>query len=591
MVKRQFQWALTIFVGILVFVGGGSLFVRHVVWPQIQRLPFVANREVVPFHQHLGFDPEIPIMVFGNALLQASDAPPPFVVDDAIYLPVAFLSHHFDRFMFWDDYARVLTLTTYSEMLVFHPGQARFYINGFPHYLENPVRRAGNNLFMPACLAQRLYPITVEYNAYNNIVVIESLERTYTRAELTSRTDIRHHPDNRSPVVARVPSGSGVTVFDESEGGGFTRVRSEDGLIGWVPTSSIGEQTTGYNYEAMQRETLLDDFVNSHTRRPSMWPHGQPVILAWDDISEPAVNYARIEAPLYDGINVLAPTWFRLDSIATGVTSVGSREYTRWAQAEGVQVWPTFEVSIGQTRAFLTDRAVRQRVINQLVNLVDELNLDGLNIDFKPTSPDEGPYFIQFLRELSLRLGMRRVVLSVNEAAQETMFYRRELLAYSVDFVILMAKDEHGPNAAYSGPVASLPFVQMYVDNLLTYVSHEQIVLGLPFYNRVWREVIGDNTPETRQIRHFGTAYTREWFEYNNAVWEWLPSIGSYYGRFAEQEGDEIVYYRVWLECGRSIGEKLQVLQNYNLAGAAVWNRNFRHNEELWEAVEAFLRD
>jgi len=592
MVKRQLQWALTIFVGIIVIIGGGSLFVRHVVWPQIQRLPFVANREVVPFHEHHGLDPEIPIMIFGDAMLQTSDAPAPFIEDEVIYLPVAFLTHHYDPFLFWDDYAGVLTITTHNEMLVFNPGQTRFYVNGFPHFLDNPVLQVGDDIFMPACLAEGLYPILVRYSDYYNIVVINDMHRWYRRGGLPSRTNIRYQPDNRSPIATRAPSGTGIVIFDESENGSFFRVRTEDGILGWVPASALPQYSFEYSYydSAFEGEPLLDDFINTAARRPTIWPEGQHVVLAWDDISEPAANYSRMEIPLYDSINVIAPTWFRLDDIAAGVTSIGSLEYVAWAQDEGIQVWPTFEVSFGQTHAFLTNRAARQRVINQLVSFVDELGLDGINIDFAPASPVEGPYFIQFLRELSLRLGMRRVVLSVNEAAQEAAFHRRELLVYTVDFVILMAQDEYGQDGDYSGPVASLPFIQNNVDNLLGYIPHDRLVLGLPFYNRIWREIIGDNTPETRQVRHFGTAYTREWFEYNNAAWEWLPEIGSYYGRFAAQEGDEIVYYRVWLECSRSVSEKLQLIQAHNLAGAAVWNRNFRHNEELWEAIGQHLR-
>ncbi|MCL2405904.1 MAG: glycosyl hydrolase family 18 protein [Defluviitaleaceae bacterium] len=591
MVKRQLQWALTIFVGIIVIVGGGSMLVRHVIGPHVQRLPFVSNRDVVPFHENFGFDPEIPIMVYGYALLQESDAPPPFVEYESqvVYLPVAFLAYHYDRFLFWDEYAQVLTITTHNEMLVFHPGQVQFYLNGFPQYMTNPILMVNGNLFMPACLAEGLYPLTVYHNTENNIVIIENINTQHTRAELTSRTDIRYGPDNRSPIAARAASGSRITVFEESENGDFTRVRNEDGIVGWVTTSSVGASHIGVD-EVIERETLLDGFVNYAIRRTALWPTGRTVIMAWDNISEPAANNTRMQSPIYESINVIAPTWLRLDSVDAGVASIGTQEYTAWAHEQGVQVWPTFEIAGGQTRAFLTNRAARQRVINQLANFVDELNLDGINIDFSPASPAEGPYFVQFLRELSLRLGMRSVVLSVNIAAQETAFYSRELLRYTVDFVFVLALDEHGHDAQYSGPVASLPFVAESVNNMLAYIPQEQLILGLPFYNRIWREVIGDNTQETRQVQHFGTAYTREWFEYNNAVWEWLPEVGSYYGRFAAHEGDDIVYYRVWLECERSMSEKLQVVLDNNLRGVALWNRNFRHNEELWEVMGQHYR-
>jgi len=439
---------------------------------------------------------------------------------------------------------------------------------------------------MPACLAEGLYPIVVRHYAGYNVVVVENARLPYTSAELTGRTNIRYRPDNHSPVAVRASSGSRITVFEEN--GDFTRVRNEDGLLGWVPTSSIrNESVSDSHAEILDRDTILADFVNYTVPRPPNRLAGQPVVMAWDHVGEQTANYARMQVSLYGNLNVIAPTWFSLDG--ANISSLGSLEYVQWAHAQSVQVWPTFEVSPGNIRPFLTDRAVRQRAINQLVNFVDELSLDGINIDFEPIGSAEGPYFIQFLRELALRLRMRNVVLSVNAAAHESAFYRRELLAYTVDFVILLAQDEHGQDAESSGPVASLPFVQRSIENLLAYVPHEQLVLGLPFYNRIWREVVGNNTPQTRQTRHFGTAYTREWFEYNGASWEWLPEIGSYYGRFADLEDDEIVHYRVWLECERSMSEKLQIFRAHDLAGVAVWNRNFRHNEELWEVMKRFF--
>ena len=574
--KRQFQWALTIFVAIIVIFGGGNLLVRRVILPQIQRLPFMSNRQIIPFHEHHGLDPEITSLIFGSRLWP-SDVPQPFLEDEVAYLPVAFIAN-FDRFLFWDNTAKVLTITTHEDVIVFHPGRTRFYINGFPQDMDHPILLVDNDVFMPACLAEALYPIIVQkYPAYN-IVVVKNATDTYTTAKLTSRNFIRYRPDNRSPSTTRAPSGSMVSVFEEIDG--FTQVRTEDGLIGWVPTSSIGELVTATPLDYIERTTLLDGFVVNNPRPPNR--PGQPIMLAWDSDWE-------MHTPLDESLNIVAPTWFSLNEATMNLASQANREYVENAHAAGAQVWPAFYVSMSQINPFLTNRIARQRVIGQLVSYVSNLGLDGINIDFEPLSHSEGPYFIQFLRELAPPLGARGAVLSVNVAPHESAFYQRSLLAYSVDFVIVMAQDEYSQDGYDSGPVASLPFVRRSIDNLLAYVPREQLVLGLPFYNRIWREVIGDNTPETRQTRHFGTAYTREWFEYNGVEWEWLHEIGNFYGEFAALEGDEAVRWRVWLECERSMNERLVLFQEYNLAGVAVWNLNFRHNEELWRVMGRYF--
>jgi len=45
----------------------------------------------------------------------------------------------------------------------------------------------------------------------------------------------------------------------------------------------------------------------------------------------------------------------------------------------------------------------------------------------------------------------------------------------------------------------------------------------------------------------------------------------------------------VWLECERSMDLKLQLFSEYELAGVSVWNRNFRHNEELWDVIGRYF--
>ena len=585
MAKRQLQWALTIFVGFIVFFGGGIPLVRHVIWPQIQGLPFVSNRQVVPFHEFHGLDPDVPNIIHGMARLQVGDTQQPFIQDGIVYLPMGFLAETFDNFLFWDAGGQVLIATTHEDTVVFRPGQERFYVNGSPQETENPILLVDGHVFIPACLAEGLYPIITGHHPAYNMVVVDNAVIPRSTGLLTSRADIRYQPDNRSPIAVRSPSGSAVVIFDENDG--FTRVRNEDGIVGWVPTSSIGARAYSTPLEDLAREFILDAFIDNTAWRPPT--RTLPVAMAWDDIGDMAVNYARMQVPFYDGLNVVAPTWFALDPAGMTLASLASREYAAWARAHGVEVWPAFEIPPGHTHAFLTDRAARQRITGQLVRYVDEFALGGINIDFEPSSPAEGPYFIQFLRELAIPLRSRGAILSVNAMPQESAFYRRDLLAATVDFVIIMAQDQYGPGAEISGPVAPIGFVQDSIKILLGYIPREQLVLGLPFYNRVWREVILDNTRETRQELHFGTAYTRDLFDYHGVAWEWLPVYASYYAEFADLEGDEAVRYRVWLECARSMDEKLQGLQAHQLAGVAVWNRNFRNNEELWMVLGRYF--
>jgi len=586
MTKRQFQWAVTIFVGAVIIIGGVGLLLFQAFWPHLQSSSIRSNNRVIAFHEHHGLDPEIPNLVYGRVRMPPSEWAPPFLEDEVIYLPMSFLRAHFDEFLFWDDGASTLFVTTREDILSFYPNQTSFSLNGQSQTLEHPIRRIGDETFLPASLAEALYPLIARFYPAYNMVVVENASHPRVTAELTRRTDIRYREASNSPITTRAPAGSTVVVFEEV--GDFTRVRCQDGLLGWALTSSLGETTTAIPMEELERETLLDVFIDNSIHYSPNWPQGQPVVMAWDSTYTQAANEYRMGIPLDESLNVISPMWFRLDEDTMTITSLANRAYVEWAQAQGVQVWPyVFDVSYNHSHAILTNRESRQRVIETLLEYVDDLGLDGINIGFEHIRPRDGAYLIQFLRELAPHLRQRGVVLSKNVLVPRpyTQFYRRDLMAFTVDFVIIMAYDEHWHSAPESGPVASLPFVQRGIEDSLHEVPPNQLILGVPFYNRVWREIIGNNTVETRTRRYHGTSYTRAWFEYNGVEWEWLPERGKYYGEFAALEEDEAVLYRVWLECERSMELKMQQVWGYSLAGVSIWNRNFRHNEGLWEVI------
>jgi spore germination protein YaaH len=165
-------------------------------------------------------------------------------------------------------------------------------------------------------------------------------------------------------------------------------------------------------------------------------------------------------------------------------------------------------------------------------------------------------------------------------------YYRRDLMGLTADFVCVMAYDEHFPGSANSGPVASLPFVFKGVTDMLEQVPKRQLILGLPFYNRIWIEQVNNDSPETRRVHHFSMDSTKALLNENNVTPEWDAFVGGFYGEFALVEDGETVLYRVWLEDEFSIAEKLKIYNEHDLAGVAGWRRGFEN-----EKVQVLLKD
>ncbi|MCL1845299.1 MAG: glycosyl hydrolase family 18 protein [Defluviitaleaceae bacterium] len=544
----------------------------------------------VDFHTHFSLNPNVPQIIFDGQRVR--DIEPPLVEDGRVYLRASFLRDEVDPFVFWDALAGVLFVSTRYEMLEFSPADDYVLINGSQVWLDESIVAREGDIFMPAELVAMIYPLIIEFREAYNMVVITSRFESQTRATVSaSRANVRYWPADRAPITAQLERGDGLIIFESDEDvGNFVRVRTSDGLLGYVLATQLEGLVTEIPDEHFgNRVTLLDDFVDNTEHFPQIWSGGEVgVNLVWEDIQSFDSNHAGMQTPLDPSLTAVSPVWFRISPCGSYLTSLASREYVDWAHEQDVYVWPlVFDVWYDRSAEFLTNRNARRYAINQLVAAVDTYNLDGINIDFEHLTAAEGPYKIQFLRELQIPMRERGVVLSaaVKFPLPATAFYRRDLIAMTVDFVMFMAYDEHWATSPVAGPNASLPWVRRGVDNMLREVPNYRLILGLPFYNRVWREVVG--TGEISQ-RALGTNSTRAFFEERGVTWIWDSEIGSYFGEVAAFEDGETVIYRVWLEDARSIQEKMHVFSGNNLAGVAAWQRVLAI-DEFWDVIAPYF--
>jgi len=592
---------------IALIAGGAFWLITRVIIPNVQELTanLGANMTVVPFHEHFSLDPSVTQIVLDGQRLRGTE--PPLVVsrgatlEPHVFLRASFLREHIDPFVFWDAGAQSLFISTLYEMLEFTPASTQFFINGSPRILDMPIRYEDGDVFVSICIIQGLYPLIIEYQSAYNMVVITTANIPQTTATIAvPRSHVRYWPDERSsPITAQLEYGDELTVFIGFDGetyqssnesqSDFVRVRTADGLLGYVLIANLDNVTTATPWDTVSRDMFLPNYINNTVHPPRVWTGTGPINVAWDAVEVLAGNNTLMQTPLDPSITAVAPKWFRIDDAGTHINSIASRAYVDWAHSHGVQVWPmVFDVGQNQSRLMLTNRRHRQHVINQIVQYVDTLNLDGINIDFEHLTAAEGPYKIQFLRELNIPLRQRGVVLSaaVKVPLPATAFYRRDLIALTADFVMVMAYDQYWATSPTAGPNASLPWVRTGVNNMLREVPHYRLILGIPFYNRVWRE-----NPITGAVNHHGawnTAVTREFFENNNVEWVWDANLASYFGEVVTLEGGETVRTFVWLEDARSIQEKLHLFTDNNLGGIAVWSRGLAI-PEFWEVIAPYF--
>ena len=174
-------------------------------------------------------------------------------------------------------------------------------------------------------------------------------------------------------------------------------------------------------------------------------------------------------------------------------------------------------------------------------------------------------------------------------------YYDREEQAVFADYIVVMAYDEHY-NGSEEGSVASIGFVEQGIEDTLKEVPAEQVILGVPFYTRVWElapvtEGADTQVSEEDAARGYsisseavGMSEVDSRVAANGVNLEWLADCGQYYAEY-QYDGKT---YKIWVEDQKSIGEKLDVMKKNNLAGASFWKLGYEKNT-IWDTIVEYM--
>lgn len=392
-------------------------------------------------------------------------------------------------------------------------------------------------------------------------------------AEVKKNKRLRVEDSKKSNIVKELLKGDKVLIATDKEAGenikqGWVKVKTEDGYVGFIEKKYL-----------TQGENLI---INSTFEKPvySNISLPEPVVLGWHQVSSKEAN-ERVEEVISRSpeITVISPTWFSLSDNQGNYTSIASEEYVVKAHEKGLQVWvliDNFSKEVNSEILF-ADSVAREKLIGSLISDVKRYNIDGINLDFESLRQEAESHYIQFIRELSVACRREKIVLSVDVPvpAAYNMFYGREKIAEVADYVIVMGYDEHYSGGSM-GSVASYNFVKEGIENSLKEVPKEKLINAVPFYTRLWTETTSGLSSEA-----LGNKAALEWIDNNSVDMKWDDNLGQYYGEFEQADGKTYI----WMEEERSLGLKVDLINQANLAGVAIWKLGLE-DASLWEVIK-----
>ena len=313
---------------------------------------------------------------------------------------------------------------------------------------------------------------------------------------------------------------------------------------------------------------------------------GTKINLTWHYIWKDSPDMSNVKK--IEGLNVVSPTWFTLANEKGDLEDRGSQSYINWAHRNGYKVWVLVDNQFNSelTSKMLGNASARAKFISSLMSSAKKYKLDGINIDFENMYIKDKNAFTQFMKELSKQTKDNGLVLSVDVSiiavnSNWSESFDRAALSKVVDYVALMTYDQHWGGSPVSGSVAQLSWVEQSLKRVLAEVPNEKLLLGVPFYTRLWKEeyVSGSNKP-TVTSKAISMEEAEKAIAENKASKIWDPASGQYYATYKQGTAT----YKIWLEDEKSIKLKADLVNKYKLAGIASWKYGLE-KPVIWEVI------
>jgi spore germination protein YaaH len=518
------------------------------------------------------------------------------LIDGNVYLDFDTIHDLINSRFYWDTNENKLLYTTADALISADAESTTYLVNKDSHSLDHVIVKASaDTAYVAVDFVKQYSDFTYEVYGTPARIVLTNSWGDVTVASPKKNGEIRYQGGIKSLILADVEKGAELTVLEPDDT--WTKVATVDGIIGYIKSSNLNSTST---------KTVSSDYV------PENFSHitkDFKINLAWHQVTNNTAN-GNIASVLQNtkGINVISPTWFYLKDETGGIGSLASSDYVTYCHQNGIEVWALVSnfgakdqgLDNPDLSAILTYSSRRENLINNLISAAIQYNLDGINVDFESIDPSTGDSFIQFIRELSLKCANNGIVLSVDNYSPTayTAFYNRSEQAIFADYVILMAYDEHYSGSEEAGSVASIGFVTDGVVNTLAEVPADQLILGMPFYARVWQEtpILPDGVSSEAEltadtiIEYNLSSYSTSMKEIQNLISAngaepvWSDEDGQYYVQY-ENGGST---YKIWVEDATSLEEKLKVLQQYQLAGGAFWKLGLE-TSNIWDTIIKYI--
>ncbi|MEG1705114.1 MAG: glycosyl hydrolase family 18 protein [Clostridia bacterium] len=485
----------------------------------------------------------------------------PFVEESGIYISSDTIGKTIDSNIFYDNIASKIIVTTNSDVAKFKVGEKKIELNFEKKDISNEVKKVNNKIYVPINELTGIYNIDVNYNKKEDVITIDKKDNDIVLIKY-NKTDVYLDIKTDSKVISKLTKNDKLIVYTDSlKHNRWLKVKTGDNVVGYI----FKDSATIQKFEEAKEENISKEKV------VMFWQYGN--------------NLDVLGNSKTGNVNVVSPTLYEVSNSKGDITSKKTSEYVTKAKSLGYKVWPIItngidnaSYSTSDTSKLMNSESSRENLIKNILKILKEDNLDGINIDFENMLENDRLFYTQFIRELAPLVRKEGKVLSVD--MYFVKYIDRAGVGAAADYVMLMGYDQRGSWSSESGSISEISWVEENINSLIkdSGIPANKIILGIPFYTRLWTEKVGSTKPTT-------TIYTmKQALEYVNKN-NLKPKYDEKSGQNYVEHTKGSLTYKMWIEDASSVKKRIEVVNNNKLGGIAAWRKDFE-TPDIWNVIK-----
>ena len=294
----------------------------------------------------------------------------------------------------------------------------------------------------------------------------------------------------------------------------------------------------------------------------------------WD-----AQSYSSLEQNI-SRLNMVIPEWIFINPSADTIyTKIDDSARNLMVRSE-VKIIPELTNAVGQNfngemvHRIITDPKKKERLINDLIRILKENKLAGVNIDFEELTEKKNETLVTFQRELYKKLHAQGLIVT-QDIVPFNMDYNFTELANYNDYLFLMAYDQYSESTP-PGPICHQKWIEAAVDQVAKKIPAEKLILAVAGFGYDWM-VDKQGRPLTcrpvtyQQALNLARSYEGE-IDFDNDSYN-LDFT------YTDNEGKD---HQVYFTDAATIFNSLRFATEYGLSGVSLW-RLGSEDSRMWD--------